>query len=111
MTSEGLLAELLAIAQEQLRWQRATSIPAVKELIEDTLGTTQQRRAYEMCDGTNQMGDIADSVGVTPRSITNWTRRWRDLGIAYETEDRRTKHLASLDSLGLPIDIDQNGPD
>jgi hypothetical protein len=34
--------------------------------------------------------------------LSGWTRRWRDLGIAYEVAPaRRIKHLASLKSLGI----------
>lgn len=104
-TSDELLAELLATAQEQLRWQRAAVLPEVRRTIENTLTTTQLRRAYEMCAGTNASADIAKAVGTSKQSMSGWTRRWRDLGIAYEVEGRRIKHLTSLAALGLPFDV------
>lgn len=105
-TTDGLLGELLAVAQEQLRWQRASVLPDVRKTIETTLTTTQLRRAFEMCDGTNASGDIAKAVGTSPQSMSGWTRRWRDLGIAYEVEGRRVKHITSLSALGVPVEVD-----
>jgi len=105
-TTEELLTGLLAVAEEQLRWQRASVLPEVRRTIETTLTTTQLRRAFEMCDGTTASGDIAKAVGTSPPSMSGWTRRWRDLGIAYEVEGRRVKHLTSLSALGLPVEID-----
>jgi hypothetical protein len=108
-TSEELLSELLAVAQEQLRWQRASVLPEVRKTIERTLSTSQLRRAFEMCDGATASGDIATAVGTSPQSMSGWTRRWRDLGIAYEVEGRRVKHLTSLSALGVPVEIDGAG--
>ena len=107
-TSDDLLASLLNVAKEQLRWYRAAVTPHVRNTIEQTLTTTQLRQAYEMCDGTRQSADIAKAVGTSKQNMSGWTRRWRDLGIAYEVEGRRVQHLASLKSLGLPSEIDDD---
>lgn len=98
------LSRLVAIAEEQLRWQRASVLPNVRHTIEQALTTTQMRRAYEMCDGATASTEIASAVGAAKSTISTWTRGWRDAGIAYEVEGRRIKHLTSLDSLGLPVD-------
>lgn len=103
-TAEDLLGELLAVAHEQLRWQRAAMLPEVRKTIERVLTTAQLRRAYESCDGTKQSADIAAEVGTSKQNMSAWTRRWRDLGIAYEIEGRRIKHLTSLSALGLSIE-------
>lgn len=103
-TQEELLGELLETAREQLRWQRAAVLPEVRKTIEKALTTTQLRRVYEMCDGKTTNSDIAAAVGASPASLTNWTRRWRDLGIAYEG-DKGNRHLVSLSALGIPIDV------
>lgn len=105
MPTEEILVELLETAKEQLRWSRAAVIPSVRETLEQTLTTTQLRRAYEMCDGNHAGKDIADAVNASNASISNWTKRWRDLGIAHEVEGRRTKHLVSLGALGIPIEV------
>lgn len=110
-TSEDLLGELLATAQDQLRWTRAAVLPDVKRTIEQTLNSTEQRRAYEALDGTKAGAEVAEEVGVSEASVSGWSRRWRDLGIAYtfkgETGRARTKHLVSLEDLGVPIEADE----
>jgi hypothetical protein len=105
-TTDELLAELLETAQEQLRWLRASVLPDVRRTIETTLSSTQLRRAYEMCDGTTTSRDIASAVKASTSSLSNWTRRWRDVGIAYEAADGRIKHLVSLAALGIPLEVD-----
>lgn len=106
-TWEELLNELVATAREQLRWQRAAVLPQVREAIAQTLTTTQLREAYELCDGTRTNKTIAAAVNISDASMSGWTRRWRDLGIAYETE-HGIKHLTSLKSLGLPLKLDES---
>jgi len=105
-TTDELLTDLLATANEQLRWFKASVLPGVRSTVESSLGTTQLRRAYEMCDGAKTNKDIATAVGASASSLSNWTRRWRDLGIAYETPDGRIQHLVSLAALGLLLEVD-----
>jgi hypothetical protein len=77
--------------------------PAVRATVESTLSTEQPRRAYEMCDGKTTSNDIAAAVKTSKQSFSGWTRRWRDIGIAYEASPgRKIQHLASLRSLGIP---------
>jgi hypothetical protein len=106
-TSEELLTELVAAAQEQLRWQRAAALPRVRETIDETLSTPQMRRAYELCDGSRSGGEIGSAVATTRQTISNWTRRWRDLGIAYEDDEGHVRHIASLKSLRLPVEVEE----
>ena len=106
-STEEMLARLVEIAEENFRWQRAAVLPEVRRTVEQTLTTTQLRKAYEMCDGQAQGGDIAKTVAVSPARFSEWARRWRDVGIAYEVEGKRNKHLTSLKSLGLSIEVDE----
>lgn len=98
------LERLVAIAEEQLRWQRAAVLPSVRETVERALTTGAQRQAFELCDGARASNDIAAAVKTSKQNFSGWTRSWRDLGIAYEvTPGRKIKHLASLKMLGIPI--------
>lgn len=101
--------ELVAIAQEQLRWVRAAALPEVRRTIEQTLSTTEYRRGYEALDGSKTGAEVATTLGVSEATVSRWARRWRNLGVAYEYSDarggRRTKHLVSLEDLGLPIEV------
>jgi hypothetical protein len=96
-TVEGLLAE-------QLRWLRAAAMPGVRRTIVDALPKPEQRRAFELCDGSRSGAEVASAVGVSPQSISNWSSAWRNLGIAHETEERKIKHLISLAALGVEIE-------
>ncbi|MGH2837903.1 MAG: hypothetical protein ACRDJY_06090 [Thermoleophilaceae bacterium] len=108
-TSEELLTQLVATAQEHLRWQRAAVLPQVRETIDQTLATKKLRQAYEMLDGTQRGRDVATAVGVSEAAVSRWARRWRNLGIAYEHVDESgvkcTRHLISLEDLELAIDV------
>lgn len=103
-TAEELLEHVVALAEEQLRWQRAAVLPNVRKTIDQTLGTTQLRRAYEACDGTKTSTELAAAAGVSKQAFSGWTRRWRDVGIAFEA-DHKIHHLATLRSLGLPLEV------
>lgn len=102
MQSESRVEALLA---EQLRWLRAASMPRVRDTVAETLGTTQQRKAYELCDGTRKSNAVASEVGISKQAFSGWTKRWRNLGIAYEVDDRRIKHLISLAALEISIEV------
>lgn len=102
------MEQLIAIAEEQLRWQRAAVLPQVRQTVADTLLTAQQRKAYELHDGSMPSSEIATDVGISKQGMSGWTRRWRDLGIAYEVstaKGTRIKHLTTLRALGLELEV------
>jgi hypothetical protein len=67
------------------------------------------RRAYEMCDGTRTFRDVSAAADVPFGTISGWSRRWRDAGLAYENDDGRIAHLVSLEAVGIPLEGDR-GP-
>jgi len=107
-SSEEMAARQLEVAEEQLRWVRAASMPQVRETVAKALNTTQLREAYELCDGTRKSNGVAAEVGISKQAFSAWTRRWRNLGIAYEVEGRRIRHLISLAELGLPAEVKED---
>lgn len=105
-STDELLSELVVVTTELFRWQRAAVLPRVRETVEVTLTTTQLRRAYDLLDGTRSSVDVAEAVGISKQALSGWTRKWRDLGIAYEVEGRRIAHLIGLSALGIPTELD-----
>lgn len=97
---------VLAVVEEQLRWIRAAALPQVRETVAAALPKAEMRRAYELCDGSRTRTEIGKTVGVSQQSISNWTKRWSNLGIAFEKENGAACHLISLESLELPLDPD-----
>lgn len=106
-TDNEVLAKLLLVAQEQLRWQKVAVLPLVKATVTAALTTSAMRRAYELADGSLAGAEIAKSVGTSPQSLSRWAMKWRDLGIAHETAGRRIVHLVSLESLGVSLEVDE----
>jgi hypothetical protein len=110
--SEELLGRLVAATEEQLRWQRAAALPQVREIVDTTLVKSKMRQAYELLDGERQSSDIAATVGTSKGNMSGWARRWRDLGIAYDTTNakghKRIKHLMSLEALGVPLEVEED---
>jgi hypothetical protein len=98
-------AAIEALLAEQLRWLRAASLPSVRETVQTALKTSDQRQAYEFCDGSRTGKEIAAAVGVSPAAITGWSQRWRNLGIAYETVEKKIIHLVPLATLELPLEV------
>jgi len=95
---------LLEVAEEQLRWTRAAAMPRVRQTISTALPKSEQRQAFELCDGSRSGPEVAKAVGVSRQSISNWATVWRQLGIAYEVDDRKIRHLVSLTALGIPME-------
>lgn len=100
------LAELVGIVREQLLWQRAASIPAVKAALGDTLQTTKMRKAYDLCDGEHTFRQIAAALGVSLGTVSGWSKKWRESGLAFEDSTGRMRHLISLGALGLPVEVE-----
>jgi prophage antirepressor-like protein len=86
MTEESL-TRLVEVAEEQLRWLRASVLPDVRKTIEATLTTTQLRRAYEMCDGDTLAQAVAAAVDSSPPTLS----RWADAGAMSESRTRRRR--------------------
>lgn len=99
---------LLEATQELLRWTKVSAIPTVRGSLDQVLTTTSMRRSYEMFDGTATFRQVASATGASQGSLSNWSKRWRELGLAFEDDHGRLHHLVSLSSLGLPIDVDHN---
>ncbi len=93
--------ELVRIQREQLRWLRAMAFPQVRATVRDTLRSPTERKAYDLSDGTRTGREIASGAGVSPATVSAWSKKWRLVGIAEDAEGRRVAHIATLAELGL----------
>jgi hypothetical protein len=105
-STDELVVQLVELAEDQVRWQRAAFLPDVRKTVDLALNTTKLRKAYEGCDGETQSADIAKAASMSAATFSEWAKRWRELGIAYERPGKRMTHLVSLKALGLPVEID-----
>ena len=69
------------LLKEILKWTKVTSIPQVKNLLESTLASPEQRLAYEASDGRN-VREVADIAHVGKSTIGRWWVDWVRLGLA-----------------------------
>ena len=69
------------LLKEILKWTKVTSIPQVKNLLESTLASPEQRLAYQASDGKN-VREVADIAHVGKSTIGRWWADWVKLGLA-----------------------------
>jgi hypothetical protein len=103
MTNEGKVVELL---EELVRWTKVTSMPHVKTLLMEVLSTPEERIAFQESDGKSSK-EVAEHVGVSSRTITNWWKLWIKAGIAEAVPVRggqRAVRVFSLDDFGIKIE-------
>lgn len=102
-----LLEQISSSLRELVRLTRATSHPAIKDLLQATLDTEDKVLVYHLLDGTRGMKRIQDLTGVNQRYVSEWSREWERLGIAETNEasgirGRRQKSF-ELSMFGIPI--------
>ena len=82
--------EALEILKQIEKWLKITSIPKVKELLESTLKTPEERKAYHYSDGRNQT-DIAKLVGVSQPTVSGYWNKWAKLGIIQQSKGYKAR--------------------
>jgi hypothetical protein len=93
------------ILRELLKWTKVTSIPTVKSLLESTLTTPEQKKAYEASNGMN-VRDVADIAHVGKSTVGRWWADWVNLGLAELRPAKggdRAFRLFSLSEFGLDV--------
>lgn len=99
--SDQHVADLLS---EILRWTKIGALN-LREALAQELATDQQRLAYELTNGVRSSRDVASQSGVSFVTVTNWWRRWSDLGFVDPSPKYpgRVQRLCSLRMLGIPV--------
>jgi IS30 family transposase len=98
------ISEVITLLEEQTRWLRILAMPQLHAAVQSALPTTQERNAFELCDGSHAGTDIARLVGVNKSTVSRWFKCWREAGIAYEDSSGRPRHLIGLTSMGVTLD-------
>jgi hypothetical protein len=71
--------------------------------IDRSLTTKGQRRAYDAADGSRSLSELAKLASVSTARAGQWSKKWRQIGIASLSPDGRLEHLGDLDSFGLAV--------
>lgn len=96
--SDDQIVDLLG---ELLRWVRFQSLGELRRVLSVTLTTENDRRAYELTDGTNNQTQIGALIGISQRAVSYKWESWLESGIVSAIPgSKNLRHLASIKSLG-----------
>jgi DNA-binding MarR family transcriptional regulator len=56
-------------------------------------GTAAYYRAYNLCDGTRRLSEVADSVGLDYANLRKVVQRWIDAGAVFRVGNARDRLL------------------
>jgi hypothetical protein len=112
LATERKLSEIQEEQRQIKRLLRFLAHQQARELLEDHLTKSIERRVYELSDGLRSSRDIEKEVAkeVTQRTVVSWWQKWRKLGLVEQSTvySGRMQKLMPLDELGLHIDVDNH---
>ncbi len=90
------------LLEELLKWTKASTRPIIKKSHEENLKTDAEKLAYELSDGRGSP-EIASIVGVDPKTIRTYWKKWADAGIMEICPNykRRYCKIFTLSELGI----------
>jgi biotin operon repressor len=93
--------ELLLLLRELVAWTKFQARGSLVRALSDLLSTENDRRIYELTDGSRNGTEVAGEVGVSKAAVSQKWKAWRKAGVLIESpEARGPQHLASIESLG-----------
>jgi len=103
--SEQKLNDILTVLKELLKWSKFQGLQTLKEIIRQLLETDEEKMIYEQSDGHKSARDVAELVGISKTTVTNYWKKWSKVGIVVESEKYpgRMKRIVSLDEIGIGI--------
>jgi len=109
-SNDRLLTAILDRIERTERLVRFVAHRQARDLVEENLRKSIERRVYELSDGIRSSRDIENLVAkeVTQRTVVSWWQKWRKLGLVEQSRiySGRMQQLMPLDELGLPIEVD-----
>jgi hypothetical protein len=104
---------IVELLEELIRWTKVTSIPKVKELLEDSVKTPEERIAYSFSDGKRTTREVAEIAQTNKDSISRFWRKWIKSGIAEPiagSGGNRAKSIFSLEDFGIEVPAISKNP-
>lgn len=93
--------ELGVLLLELIAWTKLQTRDALISGLNEALSTANDRKIYELTDGSRTGADVAREVGVTRQAVSQKWKAWRQMGLLLDRpDDSGPRHLASLDSFG-----------
>lgn len=103
-----MTAEILKELKEQTKWLRFLALPGIKDTIQNSISTKEQKRIYELTDGklsTNEISKKLTTEGIKASHMTvyNYWKRWFAVGLVIPSEkySGRFEKIIDLSDLNL----------
>jgi hypothetical protein len=109
--SEGKSEEkrVIELLEELVKWTKVTSIPKVKELLEEFVKTSEEKMAYTYSDGKRTVREVAEMAQTNKSSVSNFWRKWIKSGIAQPISaaggGNRAKSIFSLEDFAIETPV------
>ena len=90
-----------------LKWQRFQSMQKARDILSELLKTDNEKLIYSNSDGQKTSREIAEIVGVSHVTVTNYWKKWARYGIVKEQGTRgggtRYQGIFSITDFGIDI--------
>lgn len=102
--------ESTKILQDILRWIKFQNLPALKNILTETLVTNEDKLVYEYTDGETSSRKIESLTGVGYKVVQTRWNKWSKMGIVEKIEGGQTKFrkLISLEEIGIDVPQSNN---
>jgi len=98
---------MIELLEELVRWVKVTSIPQVKNLLEEILSSSEEKIAYQASNENTTYRQVAEIANVSLPTISNYGKKWIKSGIARAVPTKgggqRAVRLFSLEDFGIEI--------
>lgn len=99
--------KIVKLLEELIFWIKEMASPQIKQRLDKTLDTSEQKIAYDISDGIKTTREVGKFVKVSHVTIGNWWKSWINEGIAEAIPVKgggsRAKKKFSLENFGIEI--------
>jgi len=107
MSENGATKEkTIELLEELVKWTKVTSIPKVKEVLNELVKSPEEKIAYNSSDGERTTREVAEIAKTNKDTVSRFWRKWIRAGIAepFSTKGgNRAKSLFSLEDFGIDV--------
>jgi len=104
--SNAKMDKIILLNEELLKWTRFDKKMKLKEFIQSTLTTDNEKIIYELTDGEMSTRDIEAKCKINQKTVSTYWQKWQTMGILERTEKysgKRYRKICSLKELGIDI--------
>lgn len=108
LMSEGKPKEerVIELLEELVKWTKVTSIPKVREILDELVKSPEEKIAYAFSDGKRTTREVAEIAKTNKNNISKLWRKWVKLGIAEPitaSGGNRARSVFCLEDFGIEV--------